>query len=57
MNDQKIELLWNALQFYREQGIPEGTAEYDEEWNDICTAMWQLMEEAGMPTGVEYYGD
>jgi hypothetical protein len=57
MNAEKIELIWNALQFYREEGIPDGSAEYDKEWNDICTTMWELMENAGVPTGVEFYGD
>ena len=30
---------WDALQGYREDCILEGDEMYDEQWNDICTAM------------------
>lgn len=39
-----LELIWNALTFYREHGIPEGQTDYDEEWNDICTNMAWIEE-------------
>ena len=35
----QIDTIWNALHSHRETCIPEGTPEYDEEWNDICSAM------------------
>jgi len=37
--------IWNALEGYRETCIPEGHAEYDEEWNEICTQMAWIAEE------------
>ena len=43
LND--LELLWNALEFYREHGIPEGDTEYDEEWGDICSVMAWIKED------------
>ena len=35
----QIALLWNALHSYRETCIPEGDQDYDNEWNEICSAM------------------
>ncbi len=45
MSKIDLELIWNALEFYREEGIPEGTEEYDEEWNEICTNMAWIEEQ------------
>ena len=42
--DIDLDLIWNALEFYRENGIPEGDKDYDLEWNDICTAMAWIEE-------------
>ena len=40
-----LEKIWNALEFYREHGIPEGDSEYDEEWSDICITMAWIKED------------
>jgi hypothetical protein len=40
-----LELLWNALEFYREHGIPEGDTEYDSQWSDICEVMAMIKED------------
>ena len=45
--DIDLKLIWNALEFYREHGIPEGSKEYDEEWNEICTNMAWIKENLG----------
>jgi len=45
---EDLNLIWNALTFYREHGIPEGDARYDEEWNDICTTMAWIEEDNGI---------
>ena len=45
---QNLELIWNALSFYREQGIPEGSEDYDHEWNEICTTMSWIAEDLGL---------
>ena len=37
--------VWDALEGYRENCIPEGHDLYDEQWNDICTAMAWIAEE------------
>lgn len=43
-----LELIWNALQSYRETCIPEGVEEYDEEWSEICTDMAWIAEALGI---------
>lgn len=40
-----LDVVWEALFSYRENCIPEGTKEYDEEWSDICTAMAWIKED------------
>jgi len=46
-NDQDswLELLWHALECYREDCI--SGEEYDEEWDDICLVMAWITEELG----------
>jgi hypothetical protein len=48
MNRNSLELIWNALSFYREHGIPEGSQEYDNEWDEICTTMAWIQEDLGL---------
>lgn len=43
-----MDCLWNALHGYREDCIPEGNAEYDKEWDDICFAMARIAETLGV---------
>ena len=38
------ETIWDALHGYRENCIPE-SEEYDDIWDDICTAMAWIEEE------------
>ena len=45
MHTINLELIWNALHFYREHGIPEGQEQYDNEWSDICTEMAWIAED------------
>lgn len=45
MKTEKLDLIWNALGFYREHGIPEGDREYDRQWMEICNAMAQLRDD------------
>jgi len=42
--DSWLETIWNALENYREDCIPEGSEKNDDEWSDICTAMAWLTE-------------
>ena len=43
--DTWFETIWNALHSHRENCIPEGgDPTYDEEWDDICTAMAWIEE-------------
>jgi hypothetical protein len=42
-----LDCIWNALHGYREDCIPEGNAEYDREWDDICFAMARIAETLG----------
>ena len=43
--NEQIAIIWQALEAYRDDLIPEGDPSYDEEWNDICTAMAVIQEE------------
>jgi len=43
--ESMLEAVWTALHGYRENCIPEGTKEYDEEWGEICTAMAWIQED------------
>jgi hypothetical protein len=48
------ETIWEALHGYRENCIPEGgDPAYDEQWNDICSAMAYIQEELGVPEIVD----
>jgi len=40
-----LETIWQALEGYRENCIPEGDSQYDEQWSDICTAMAWITED------------
>ena len=42
--DSWLETVWDALHAYRADLIPEGDEQYDEIWNDICTAMAWITE-------------
>jgi hypothetical protein len=47
MHDIKhqLEIIWAALEAYRADLIPEGDEQFDEIWNDICTAMAVIEED------------
>jgi hypothetical protein len=46
--------IWEALHGYRENCIPEGgDPAYDEQWNDICSAMAYMQEDMGIPETVD----
>jgi len=46
-----LETIWQGLEGYRENCIPEGDKQYDEEWGEICTAMAWIQEDLE-----KYYG-
>ena len=41
----ELELIWDALCDMRENCIPEGDAQYDAKWGDICTVMHKIEDE------------
>ena len=43
-----ITQIWGALHGFREDCIPEGEKAYDEQWDEICTAMAWIQEELGV---------
>ena len=47
ITDQDLDLIWNALHFYREEGIPESAnnKEWETEWSDVCTVMAWIEED------------
>ncbi len=42
---QQIDIIWDALEAYRSDLIPEGDPQFDEIWSDICTAMAVIEED------------
>ena len=42
---KQLEIIWEALHAYREDLIPEGDEQFDEIWDDICTAMAVIQED------------
>jgi len=42
---EQLNIIWAALEAYREDLIPEGDEQFDEEWSDICTAMAVIEED------------
>ena len=42
---QQISIIWDALEAYRSDLIPEGDEQFDEIWSDICTAMAVIEED------------
>ena len=39
-----IKVVWDALHTYREDCIPESDLMYDQQWDEICTAMAHIEE-------------
>lgn len=48
-----LNIVWDALHDYRENSIPEGYDDYDEQWEELCSAMAWIREELGLPSEVE----
>ena len=42
---EQLQTVWAALEAYRSDLIPEGDPDYDEKWNNICTAMAVISED------------
>jgi len=45
---KEFETVWDALQGFREDCIPEGDPMYDEQWGDICRAMGVIIDACGV---------
>lgn len=43
-----VNCIWEALQAYREDCIPESDSTYDKQWDDICTSMAWISETLGI---------
>jgi hypothetical protein len=39
-----MRIVWEALETYRENCIPERNKMHEQEWDDICTAMAAIRE-------------
>lgn len=50
-----LNTLWDALHCYRDCLIPEGDEMYDQEWDELCTAMAWIAEDLGCAD--EIYSD
>lgn len=51
-----IAAVWEVLQMAREDCIGEGDPDNDAAWDAVCTAMAQLTEALGLPTGADVVG-
>ena len=48
-----LNTIWDALEGFRDDCIPEGQdPRYDEQWDDICSAMAWIREALGLPDPV-----
>ena len=47
---QQIDIIWDALEAYRCDLIPEGDEQFDEIWDEICTAMSVIQENLKVAT-------
>lgn len=52
-----IACVWEGLEAYREDLIPEGDEHYDAIWSDLTTAMAWITEALGLPTGAAAEGE
>jgi len=41
---QQIDIIWDALEAYRSDLIPEGDEQFDAIWDEVCTAMSVIEE-------------
>ena len=41
---QQLDIVWDALQAYREDLIQEGDEQHDAIWDEVCTAMSVIEE-------------
>ena len=41
---QQLDIVWDALQAYREDLIQEGDEQHDAIWDEVCTAMAVIEE-------------
>jgi len=48
LSQSDLMMLWDALEYYRANVIPEGDAKNDAVWGDICTAMAWITEGFGL---------
>ena len=55
--ENNLQIIWDALHGYREDCIPEKAEEehYDEEWDDICTAMTHIHKALGLESPLDHW--
>lgn len=52
--ESQLALIWDALHGFRETCIPEGDKDYDDQWDEICSAMAFIREDLGLDNKIEY---
>ena len=50
-----LQIIWNALHSYREDCIPEGDLLYDDQWDQICTAMAHIHKALGLESPLNHW--
>ena len=51
---EAIAQIWSVLEDYRDNKIPEGTPNFDDEWDNICVAMAVIQEDLGCEEDMDF---
>ena len=53
--EDDLKVIWDALHGYREDCIPEGDLLYDDQWDQICTAMAHIHKALGFESPLDHW--
>tara|TARA_Y100001972_G_C7471434_1_gene240021 strand:+ start:216 stop:413 length:198 start_codon:yes stop_codon:yes gene_type:complete len=53
--EDDLKVIWDALHSFREDCIPEGDFMYDEQWDEICTAMARVHKALGLEPPLDHW--
>ncbi len=53
--EDDLKVIWDALHGYREDCIPEGDLLYDDQWDQICTAMAHIHKALGLESPLDHW--
>ena len=53
--EDDLKVIWDALHGYREDCIPEGDLLYDDQWDQICTAMAHIHKALSLESPLDHW--